>query len=78
MSDKEKEKFLIMAEKEKKRYDAQVEELEKRLRYTEVSSLVNSIKNQGSDCMSPKKAVEDKEFETGLGRFFTRKRKTMQ
>jgi len=55
-----------------------VQELEKQLKYTEVSTIVNSIKNQSSDCMSPKKDVEEKQFQSGLGRFFTKKRKTRE
>jgi putative SOS response-associated peptidase YedK len=46
--------------------------LSKKLHSDEVSSLVNSIKNQTSDCVLSKKIQDDNQFSKGLGRFFTK------
>ena len=54
---------------------AKSSDLAEHLKFMEVSSTVNSIRNQSVDCVIPKKEADDKLFSQGLGRFFTKKRK---
>ena len=48
------------------------QELANKLFTFEVSQIVNSIKNQGADCVLSKQAQDDKQFSNGLGRFFVK------
>jgi len=45
------------------------------LNLLEVSSMVNSIKSQSADCILPKKVADEKQFSTGIGRFFAKRQK---
>lgn len=50
--------------------ESKVATLGEHLEYIEVSHLVNSIRNQTSDCILPKEAYDAKQHQLGLGRFF--------
>ena len=42
------------------------------LDFTEVSDLVNSVRNQTPDCILPKKQYDEVKLQKGIGRFFSK------